>query len=777
MLHHWLKTGRFVFHANFARSTGSPVRRNVCFQSAPAPVRPLWLRVVFWSWCGWIAFALTAVCSEARGNDNGRGGGTSIAASGRSPQNQQLHVGLAQTVKIGHWNSVRWQIDETARARGKFLEIRALDSDSVPVWYRAPLNSNADSWCEGLAYLGRPRSSLELRVVDDQGETLAQADWGSGNPTGVGAPAPPLASTARLLLSLGMPIRRDEVVPAGDTFRGWEFRHQPQLDLLPTMPLAYDPVDCVVWNLNSVDAVRTVSPDQIEALRQWVESGGHLVLSVPDTAAPLFQPGGRLESLAPGTVQGAGSIRESDSLEFYAQPANQLIDSTDQELPVCLFEPAGLPVEVRQDAVPLVIRRPLGFGRITTVAFDVGHPRFVVWNGRARFLHRVLGWGDAAVAAGGASHDLASRYGFSDLSGQLRGATEQFRRVQLVSFTTIALLVGLYILCIGPGDYFFLRHVVQRMELTWLTLALVTAAFGALSVWIVSQTRPRQLQVNQVEVIDIDGAGQAVRGTTWVNVYSPRTVALQVSLPATVGGNLPVRQRALHSFGLAGRGLGGMQNTNQTPLFHEPYRGVWSSPITMQLEDVPIAIAATKPLTGRWTATHAWQGLSDLRYQPRVNRLSGRVRNPLDRELRRCFLLYGNRAYALDRIPAGGTVDIAQGVERSLKVFLQAGQGDVEAARWRVADLQPAKIVEMMMFYEAAGGIHFTGLTNDLHAEVDLSAALELGRAVLVGRIEGHLQAPIEIDHAVPRDDWDQQLSMVRILLPVEQVDTIERLR
>ena len=45
--------------------------------------------------------------------------------------------------------------------------------------------------------------------------------------------------------------------------------------------------------------------------------------------------------------------------------------------------------------------------------------------------------------------------------------------MRLVPFWLVAGLIVVYILLIGPGDYFFLRKLVGRMEWTWLTFPLV----------------------------------------------------------------------------------------------------------------------------------------------------------------------------------------------------------------------------------------------------------------------------------------------------------------
>ena len=57
----------------------------------------------------------------------------------------------------------------------------------------------------------------------------------------------------------------------------------------------------------------------------------------------------------------------------------------------------------------------------------------------------------------------------SELATVLHNYLEHFPDVKVVPFGWVALLIFGYILLIGPIDYFFLKKVVGRLELTWIT--------------------------------------------------------------------------------------------------------------------------------------------------------------------------------------------------------------------------------------------------------------------------------------------------------------------
>ena len=97
-----------------------------------------------------------------------------------------------------------------------------------------------------------------------------------------------------------------------------------------------------------------------------------------------------------------------------------------------------------------------------------------------------------------------NRWVVSDLGGQLRAALEQFPGVRLIPFGWVAFFIFLYILLIGPGDYFFLKKVLKRMELTWITFPTIVVTVSLLAYYAAYLFKGNDLLVNQVDVVDVD---------------------------------------------------------------------------------------------------------------------------------------------------------------------------------------------------------------------------------------------------------------------------------
>ena len=76
----------------------------------------------------------------------------------------------------------------------------------------------------------------------------------------------------------------------------------------------------------------------------------------------------------------------------------------------------------------------------------------------------------------------------------------------------------------------------------------------------------------------------------------------------------------------------------------------------------------------------------------------------------------------------------------------------------------PFTLIRMLTFHDDVGGERYTGLTNQMLNDQDLSHLLKLGRAVLFGRINQPIAA-IQLDRETLKPD--RESSFVRLILPV----------
>ena len=300
--------------------------------------------------------------------------------------------------------------------------------------------------------------------------------------------------------------------------------------------------------------------------------------------------------------------------------------------------------------LPLVVRGPYGFGRVTLIALDVDQKPFSDWPDRSLFWVRALDLRPqrpSTAAAGtpmGGGRAVLSVWASPTSSSQLRVALEQFPGVKLIPFGWVAFFIFLYILLIGPGDYFFLKKVLKRMELTWITFPTIVVTVSLLAYYAAYVLKGNDLLVNKVDVVDIDQAAGLVRGNTWIEPVQPAEPRLHdpgdppaarpraAARPSRHPRGEPVRPPAgnrgrdelvqrrprTSSARWGARAGGSASAAAATPI--SPSAGVeW-------LENVRIPIWSTKCITARWFGPAAPLVDSDL--QPvGTDRLAGTVTN------------------------------------------------------------------------------------------------------------------------------------------------------
>jgi len=74
---------------------------------------------------------------------------------------------------------------------------------------------------------------------------------------------------------------------------------------------------------------------------------------------------------------------------------------------------------------------------------------------------------------------------------------------------------------------------------------------------------------------------------------------------------------------------------------------------------------------------------------------------------------------------------------------------------WEQDSVDIPRIMQMLMFHEAARGRNYTGLTHRYQPKIDLSEHVRLGQAVLVGRaasVAGTLRVPPAFNGTSTRD-------------------------
>lgn len=276
--------------------------------------------------------------------------------------------------------------------------------------------------------------------------------------------------------------------------------------------------------LNDTDTSRLTS-DQAAALQNWVEKGGRLVLGGGTGAAVTLS--GIPESLSPVMLNGSRTVQAED-----VQPLARYAGATQINVagPFVVAESAPLDwVVLAGDAgLPLVVERGVGLGRVYFSALGLSAPPFDGWPGTAQFWSRLVGK-DAAYNINMPQDSSARQMRSSSFSG----AVSNIPSLALPSIQGLSILLGIYILLVGPVNYLILRRS-RRLHLAWATIPIITLAFTGGAFGLGYLMRGNDLILNKVAVVEIPPSGPALVNS-YVGLFSPRQQSYAVEVQ---GGGL-----------------------------------------------------------------------------------------------------------------------------------------------------------------------------------------------------------------------------------------------
>ncbi|MCL4204982.1 MAG: hypothetical protein KJ000_21080 [Pirellulaceae bacterium] len=711
-----------------------------------------------------------------------------LAADASEVRIEAVDIGFAGIYKVGHWTPVWITVNGVSATVDLQVELETVDGDGVPVTYRDDREMWAEPQGSGqrrlLQYvkIGRTRAPLTVRL-SASGQTLAERRISPRD-----LPAPQL-STQQLVLVLGQSIgEQDAVRRLRDQASQVTIAKLESAQDLPRRWQGYEAVSTMVVATSQSSVLEAMDAEQFAAFQRWLELGGRLVLCVGQRGGQVLASDSRLAPLAPGTLVEVVQQRSTSGLEDYASATERLDSAGGQQIrrfaiPMTVLSEVRGAVESSEiggpaGQLPTIVRHAFGLGQVVFLAFDPDQAPFDRWQGRPALVARVLqgGTGRRGQLDEEPENRQISHLGYDDLIGQFRAALDQFDGVTRVDFSWVAGLILVYILLIGPVDYYVLKRY-QRWQWTWITFPGAVAGFSLLAVLLALTTSGNRVHINQLDLVDVDVDRSLVQGTTWLHLYSPATQAfdleLQTQVPLPESATEPGEQLFAWQ-GLPGDGLGGLNTRATEAMFTQGYRirqhADGDSASRSELIGMPVQVSSSKALRARWCADIRLPDTGDLSVDSN-GLLSGRMLNPLAVELNDCQVLYRNWSYPLTGSLRPGAVVAFDGLRpRNLEWRLTRRQvvdtRDVSTP-WDQASLDVARILEVLMFYQAAGGRKYTGLTHRYQSYLDLSDHLRMGRAILVGR-GAEPAATLNRDGRSQAELTDRRWTLYRVVFPVD---------
>jgi hypothetical protein len=384
---------------------------------------------------------------------------------------------------------------------------------------------------------------------------------------------------------------------------------------LPERAEGWGVLDRIVWQ--DIDS-NQLSTAQFDSLRQWIAGGGRLVIvggsagigtlsAFPDQLMP-FRPTATLDIDPVILTSILGQLPSSAA-----------------ELPAMAGAPGlGRAIATSGDRV-IAGELAYGSGRVTLLGFDP-----------------TTGWLAETTAVDALWRGvLPTRTGDGTLlsdDSQLLQAVYNLPSLALPPTAGLLVIIGAYILIIGPINYFVLKRL-DRRELAWVTMPVLVLAFAAAAFGYGSFLRGTDVVVNEVAIVR--GAPDATEATAQVyfGVFSPDRSTYQVEVPQGALLASPING---DPFGQGSTALDIVQGTG-------PERPSIVRNLTVGTGSLRI-VRAQLPIAG--PRLH-----SELRLENGT--LKGTVQNLSDKRLASAAVVLGSAVAVLGDIEAGETKQVS----------------------------------------------------------------------------------------------------------------------
>ncbi len=677
----------------------------------------------------------------------------------------------SNSFKVGAWTPVWVQLRGGTEGFSGFMEVVVGDDDGTPASFRLPVAVGANKSERFTAY-ARPGSrepEFTVRLFDSHGRRAGGASQSMAMPQ----PPDAIMPNENMILTMGRPQGVEMIAQLPGFKAGASSRSNSGLEEIVTARIdtlggsipgrwyGYDAARAIVVDTGDRSVLAALEGLRGQALVDWVARGGHVVVAVSANWQAVRDS--ILAPILPGLPSGQERVTSLAALDIFANSAKPITPAGSKAVMVAKLEgikERGGKVLSVMSSLPLVLRGCYGFGRVTLITFDVDQSPFAQWPDRPQFWVRALDLrqpstdqSGAAIFGGGGRPVYQN--GVTDLSTQLRAALEQFPGVKLIPFGWVAFFIFLYILLIGPGDYFFLKKVLKRMELTWITFPTIVLTVSLVAYYAAYLLKGNDLLVNKVDIVDVDQQTELARGHSLVSLFSPQNRDYSIrAIPLPLDRDAPPEQDSsaesgstagtevvLSWFSAPENQFGGMGSSGRR--FNFGGSGYNYQPMgdVKRLEGVRIPIWSTKCFMARWIGPASPLVESEL-VPAGTDVLSGTIKNLQAIPLEDAILAIGKKVYLVGDIAPGATIRVGPGFtnDRSLSGLLQSKANNYLSAQPYNPDnfkINRADLLLAVMFHDSESVLGKpNALSNSPLQDVDLTGQLLLQRPMLVARIK-----------------------------------------
>jgi hypothetical protein len=475
--------------------------------------------------------------------------------------------------RVGSWVPVRVRLENRSGKPvvGRLgVEQPDLDGDkAVSVGAKFILQPSAEPRDFWLYYWPRPDDDgtavHQVVVLDETGQqVMGTIGMPSIKSSGVGIMPRDMKNnrSSRWVVVLGPKAAGMETfIDAMGGVEGVRFSVLPNANDLPDNVLGLDGVDAVIWEADWVKPSDVAPEFQMKALLDWVQAGGHLIITA-GRQGEEFLKAGRLRDAMPMTFTGTREVdlKELRALTWvgdeFKGKEGKLTQLTGTLRPGPNGSPGARAISgggVQGFAEhPLAVTGPYGAGAVTVLTVDAASPEMLQGlrdEGAMNFWSQIAGWqpGDAMTRAhvdealkdvplGGPAKAKINTDAQEVWLGKWISTKIDVTEVTQVRVLVAVLFLAVYWLAAGPIGYVVLRAYGVVHWSWWVFGGAVIVASG-LAAGVVTLLHLTNYDLRHKTVVLGMVNSKQVAAVGFYGIFAPASGALSVEQPNTGGMN------------------------------------------------------------------------------------------------------------------------------------------------------------------------------------------------------------------------------------------------
>ncbi|MCD4685876.1 MAG: hypothetical protein K8S97_08065, partial [Anaerolineae bacterium] len=273
---------------------------------------------------------------------------------------------------------------------------------------------------------------------------------------------------------------------------------------IPLLPDALSGLDVMLFHDVDTGLLRA---EQVEAIRLWVLTGGHLIVAGGDN---WQRTTAQLTDLLPVALAGTVPLESAEAFGHYLRLPTALLAEEMTATSSTLLLGARTLIATDDD-MPLLARVAYGGGWVDFLAVDPHAEPLRSWEGRADLWYTL-------ITSVGQSPSWGREFG--DWSTAQEGTTTVSGTV-LPTFVQLCGFLLAYIMLLGPVNYIVLKRL-KRREWAWFTIPALIAVFSVIAYTVGFNLRGTVPVVNRLTVIRAFPEQAEAQVSTLIGVQSPR---------------------------------------------------------------------------------------------------------------------------------------------------------------------------------------------------------------------------------------------------------------